>query len=191
MAKRTPPTDPNQTNIDQFRSLGELTQKNIVTIAEMEKAAKADRNFVDKAVNYVARFCGSTTFVWVHITWFGGWITYNLLPIKKHFDPFPFSLLTLMVSLEAIFLTVFVLISQNQQGVIAERRNHLDLQVNIIAEQENSKMLVMLSDIMAHLGIENNDPEIEVLREATNPETMAEQIRQTFEQTNETADTEA
>ncbi|MEP6757043.1 MAG: DUF1003 domain-containing protein [Chthonomonadales bacterium] len=188
MSTQTTQVDQKQTNNGQFRSVNELTQRNIETIAEMERSAKAERSPIDKITDLIAAFCGSTTFVWVHIIWFGGWLVLNLMPIKKHFDPFPFSLLTLVVSLESIFLTVFVLISQNQQGVIAERRNHLDLQVNLIAEQENSKMLSMLKDIMDHLGIENSDPEVEVLREETRPDQMAQQIKETIEQTDKPKD---
>ena len=91
-------------------------------------------------------------------------------PYIKHIDPFPFQFLTLVVSLEAIFLTTFIMISQNRQGRIAERRNHLDLQINLLAEQENSKMLAMLDAIMEHLGIKDTDPDVRILEEATQPD---------------------
>jgi uncharacterized membrane protein len=70
------------------------------------------------------------TFVWVHVVWFGLWILINPIPGVKHIDPFPFTFLTLVVSLEAIFLSTFILISQNHDTRISERRNYLDLQIN-------------------------------------------------------------
>ncbi len=99
----------------------------------------------------------------------------------KHLDPYPFPLLTLVTSLEAIFLTTFVLVSQNHQGLTAERRNHLDLQINLLAEQENSKMLTMLSAIMEHLKISPQDAEIDLMQEATSPDKLAQQTGATME----------
>lgn len=76
-------------------------------------------------------------YVGIHVIWFAGWILLNLGFIKA-FDPFPFSLLTMIVSLEAIFLASFVLISQNKQAIQADKRAKIDLQVNLIAERENA-----------------------------------------------------
>ena len=66
------------------------------------------------------------------------WILINAVPRHPHIDPFPFTFLTLVVSLEAIFLSTFILISQNHDTKISERRNHLDLQINLLSEQENT-----------------------------------------------------
>ena len=92
------------------------------------------------------------TFVWVHVIWFGGWILLNSIPGIPHFDPFPFTFLTLIVSLEAIFLSTFILISQNLETRISERRSHLDLQLNMLSEQENTKMIAILLAIAAESG---------------------------------------
>jgi uncharacterized membrane protein len=117
------------------------------------------------------------TFVWVHVIWFGGWIVINLLPRLPHVDPFPFTFLTLVVSLEAIFLSTFILISQNHDTKISERRNHLDLQINLLSEQENTKMITMLQAIAAKVGAEvNEDPHLQALSEQTEPEKLVRQI---------------
>src|SRR5689334_2566782 len=145
-------------------SADELTARNIQTIAALEEASKKRTR-----TDVIAGFCGSMTFVWVHIVWFGLWILINTLPIFPkiwHFDPFPFQFLTLTVSLEAIFLTTFIMISQNRQGQIADRRNYLDLQINLLAEQENSKLLAMMEAIMQHLNIPGDDREVRILEEA-------------------------
>jgi uncharacterized membrane protein len=162
-------------------SAEELTRNNIEAISKLEHAASAKRTRGDVIADTIADFCGRMTFVWVHIAWFGIWIPINTLPHIKHFDPFPFQFLTLVVSLEAIFLTTFVMISQNRQGRIADRRNHLDLQINLLAEQENSKMLAMLEAIMTHLDVPEDDPEVRILEEATRPDMMMEQIQQVME----------
>jgi uncharacterized membrane protein len=79
-------------------------------------------------------------------------ILFNLIPGVPHFDQFPFTFLTLVVSLEAIFLSTFILISQNLETRISKRRSHLDLQLNLLSEQENTKMIVMLHAIAAKVG---------------------------------------
>jgi uncharacterized membrane protein len=115
--------------------------------------------------------------------WFGLWIIYGLVR-KDGFDPFPFQLLTLIVSLEAIFLSTFILISQNRDMQLAERRNHLDLQINLLTEQENTKMLMMLKQIANKIGADvSQDPDVNVLEQATRPDRLVEQIEQAFEST--------
>ena len=119
------------------------------------------------------------TFVWVHVVLFGGWVIANASPGIKHFDPFPFTFLTFVVSLEAIFLSTFILISQNHETRLSERRNQLDLQINLLTEQENTKMLRMLERIAQKVGAEtDDDPSLQVLDQATNPEKLVEQIEQ-------------
>ena len=119
-------------------SAEQLTEKNVETVTRLEKAAKEQRTRTDRLAEIIASFCGSMTFVWVHVVWFGGWILLNLIPGIRHVDPFPFTFLTLIVSLEAIFLSTFILISQNLDSRISERRSHLDLQLNLLSEQENT-----------------------------------------------------
>jgi hypothetical protein len=75
------------------------------------------------------------------------------LPQAIRFDPYPFQFLTFVVSLEAIFLSTFILISQNRQNRISELRNHLDLQINLLSEQENSKVLAMLEALLRFHGL--------------------------------------
>ena len=157
----------------------ELTKRNVELIRQLEDAAKQERTKSDLVAEVIANFCGSMTFVWVHVIWFGGWIILNLMPGIKHIDPFPFTFLTLVVSLEAIFLSTFILISQNHDGRISERRNHLDLQINLLSEQENTRMLLLLKAIAEKLDCPIvNEPELAVLSEETRPEKVAAQIEQ-------------
>lgn len=165
-------------------TVDELTRRNVEVVAHLDEAAKAKRTATDCAVDSITDFCGRMTFVWVHVVWFAAWILINTLravPHRWRFDPYPFQFLTLTVSLEAIFLSAFILISQNRQGRLAERRNHLDLQINLLSEQENTKMLAMLETIQKHLGVLDHDPEVSMYEESTQPERLVQQIEKVIE----------
>ncbi len=158
-------------------SVEQLTEQNVETVTRLEEEAREQRTATDRLAEKIANFCGSMTFLWVHVIWFGGWILLNSIPGIKHVDPFPFTFLTLIVSLEAIFLSTFILISQNLDSRISERRSHLDLQLNLLSEQENTKMIVMLHAIAAKVGADlSQDPHLEALSEETRPERLIEQI---------------
>jgi uncharacterized membrane protein len=165
------------------RTVEDVTEQNVQAIAKLEEAAKANRSRANRLADRVASFCGSTTFVWVHVFWFGGWVILNSLPGVNHFDPYPFTFLTFVVSLEAIFLSTFILISQNHETQLSERRNNLDLQINLLTEQENTKMLRMLERIAERVGAKtDDDPSLHVLDQATHPEKLIEQIENATEQ---------
>jgi uncharacterized membrane protein len=160
-------------------SVEQLTQRNIEVVRKLEEAANQERTTSDRVARMVARFCGSITFVWVHVIGFTSWIVLNLVPGVKHVDPFPFTFLTFIVSLEAIFLSTFILISQNHDTRISERRNHLDLQINLLSEQENTKMLMMLQAIAEKVGAEiEPDEDMTVLAQETELEKVVAQIEQ-------------
>lgn len=96
-----------------------------------------ERTNVQKAADWIAEFAGSIPFLVMHIIWFGLWLTINILPWEAiRFDPFPFGFLTLTVSLEAIFLSVFVLLSQNRQAAKDRVRSDIEYDVNLKAEME-------------------------------------------------------
>jgi uncharacterized membrane protein len=159
-------------------SVDQLTERNVKVIRELEEAAKEERTRTDRFAEAIANFCGSMTFVWVHVVWFGIWILINVIPGLPHIDPFPFTFLTLVVSLEAIFLSTFILISQNHDSRISERRNHLDLQINLLSEQENTQMLVMLRAIAEKVGANLSlDDQVEALSEETKPQRLVKQIK--------------
>ncbi len=136
----------------------DTVQKNIDTILKLEKEAVKNLSAVDHLADKVTRFAGSSPFILIHIIWFGGWILMNsgIIPGIKPFDPFPFSFLTLVVSLEAIFLTLLVLMSQNRMTKEADKRAHLDLQINMLDEQETTTILKMCQKITKHLGLEED-----------------------------------
>jgi len=170
-------TASNETSVRM--SPDELTKQNVEVIKQLEDAARQQRSRSDLVAAAVAKFCGSMTFVWVHVLWFGAWLIVNTIPGIRHIDPFPFTFLTLVVSLEAIFLSTFILISQNHETKLSERRNNLDLQINLLSEQENTRMLEMLRAIAEKLGCDiPNDPEVKTLSESIDPQRVAAIIEQ-------------
>jgi uncharacterized membrane protein len=129
--------------------------RNVRTIAEFEERALSERTVGERLVDAAARVIGTTTFAAGHAVLFALWVVVNTgrmaaIPV---FDPLPFSLLNLVVSLEATFLALILVISQNRMARQAERRAHLDLQINLLAEQESSQALVLLTVIAKHLGV--------------------------------------
>ena len=143
-----------------------VVEQNIDSLVKMRQAKEREKSLQERIADVLTRFSGSMLFVYVHAIWFGIWIALNVGWLgRTPFDPFPFSLLTLIVSLEAIFLSTFVLISQNHAGAIAEKRAELDLQINLLSEHEITRLLVLMDAVADHLGVDlSKKPELEELK---------------------------
>lgn len=135
----------------------------------MERDALERRSLSARIGDLIANHAGKMWFIGLHLFWFAAWIALNEPRAIGHvFDPYPFSLLTMIVSLESIFLSLFILMSQNRTGHEADRRNHLDLQINLLAEDENTKILLMLQALCKHHKLPiGNDPEINAMAQRT------------------------
>jgi len=133
-----------------------------LVVQSLRAKADARRTPSDKLADRLTKIFGSVTFLVLNVVWFLSWIVINmgLIPGIAPFDPFPFGLLTMVVSLEAIFLAIIVLISQNRGARIAELREEIDLQINSIAETEVSKTIMMLGLLLEKNGVAIDDPEI-------------------------------
>jgi uncharacterized membrane protein len=131
------------------------TEFNIAAIAKLEEDALRSRNGTERASDAVTKFIGRVAFLFLHVIFVSVWALINTgyVPGIKPFDPFPFGVLSVVVSSEAVFLTIFVLISQNRMARQAEKRAHLDLQVGMLAEQELTTLLQMQQKICHHLGV--------------------------------------
>ena len=153
-----------------------LLARNVEAVAQLEAADRARRSVVEHFSDTITRIAGTVWFVVVHLVWFAAWIVWNtgLVPVGQPIDPFPFSFLTFVVSLEAIFLSLFVLISQNNLTRQSERRAHLDLQVNLLAEQESTKTVELLERIARRLDVPISD---EAERELAAPTDIQEVVR--------------
>jgi uncharacterized membrane protein len=158
--------------------LSHIMERNIRTIMRLRLQTARERHLQERLADAITAFSGSMGFVYLHLLWFGAWLLVNTgylgLP---PFDPFPYGLLTMIVSLEAIFLSTFVLISQNRFSDAADRRAELDLQIGLLAEHEITRVLQMLDAIQDKLGIENDvDSELADLEMETKPEDVLAEI---------------
>ena len=157
-------------------------QENINAIARLESEFLERRTHSERAADAIAGFAGSVTFVVLHFVWFAVWITINTghVPGIKPFDPYPFILLSLAVSCEGVLLSTFVLMKQNRMMLRADQRAHLDLQVNLLAEKEITKMLQMQRQVCEKLGcIEAaEEPETVELSQITAVDDLAHQLEE-------------
>lgn len=162
------------------RSVSTHLERNVRAIAELEQNAMAARGSADRMSDAITRVAGSAAFVVLHVIWFAVWVGINtgLVSTIVPFDPYPFSFLTLVVSLEAIFLAIFVLMSQNRAARLADRRAHLDLQVDLLAERELTVMLHMLRALCAKQKVVLDDVGSDVadLLEETDVEQLASDL---------------
>jgi uncharacterized membrane protein len=163
---------------DRPVSQDEIIRKNIAALAEMQQQDERRRTLTNRLADAVTRFTGSMAFVYLHVVWFGLWLVINLGLLARFgpgvFDEFPFGLLTMIVSLEAIFLSTFVLISQNRMARASEKRAELEMQVNLLAEQKAAKTLEMLDHLTGQLEqlrrfSFDRDPEIDALKVSPEP----------------------
>jgi len=159
------------------RSPAPPTQRNIRAIAEIEAKGHRRRGRLERASDYVTRFAGSPWFVLLHLLWFATWIGVNAVSAHP-LDPYPFTFLTFLVSLEAIFLTSFVLTSQNHAERQERQSAALDLQINLLAEEEMTAVLKTVSAIADHLGLPDvcHDSERDALIERTDVAALAEAV---------------
>lgn len=140
--------------------LAKIIEQNIHTIINSRHVAANQRTTEERLADAITDFSGRMYFVYFHIVWFGIWILMNLGYFGiQPFDPYPFGLLTMIVSLEAIFLATFVLISQNRLSAEADRRADLDLQIGLLTEYELTRVINMLDEIQDKLGIDNDTDE--------------------------------
>jgi len=133
-------------------------EENVQAIKRWEKAILLARSKAEQVGDWIACTAGSGPVLVLHVVWFAAWLTVNAGAIRgiRPFDPLPFPFLTLTVSLEAIFLALFVLASQNRLARQADKRSHLNLQVDLLAEREMTAVLHLLQDIATHLGVQTN-----------------------------------
>jgi uncharacterized membrane protein len=158
------------------------TQQNIKAIAKLEEEALDRRTAAERASDSIVKAIGSTPYLLLHILLVAIWstINLNLIPGVKAFDPFPFGILALLLAAEGVFLTIFVLISQNRMAREADRRSHLDLQVGMLAEQELTVMLQMLQKLCRHAGVDVNssNQQVKEFSEATDVQKLASELEE-------------
>jgi uncharacterized membrane protein len=145
----------------------------------IEANINANRTLGERFADNLVMWFGSIWFVAANMAVFLFWILINIgtFPEIEIFDPYPFTLLTMAVSLEAIFLSIFVLMSQNRESMISDLREEIDLQINMIAEQEITKIIHLLSAVMKHLDVPyERDPELKKMMKPLNTEEIRKEL---------------
>jgi uncharacterized membrane protein len=159
-------------------------QRNVSAVSRLEQDALEMRSLAQRVSDVVTRAVGSITSITLHVAVLLAWILVNLgsVPGVQPFDPFPFGILTLIVSTEGVLLALIILISQNRMIHQADRRAHLDLQVNLLAEQETTLVLHQLQRIARHLGLPpgDRDAEAETLIEETDVDEVVRHLEETL-----------
>ena len=177
-----PQSQPNQkVNEDYGKdnpALSKVIERNIRTIIHLRTKTANERGLQDRMADGITSISGRMIFAYVHIAWFGIWILLNTGRFGVGiFDPFPYGLLTMIVSLEAIFLSTFVLISQNRLSEVNESRADLDLQIGLLTEHELTRVLQMLDAMQKKMGVvDHKDKELADLEMETRPEDVLAEI---------------
>jgi len=168
----------NEENQKDNPALSKVMERNIRTIIHLRTKTASERGLQDRIADVITSVSGRMIFAYVHIVWFGLWILLNTARVGvRIFDPFPYGLLTMIVSLEAIFLSTFVLISQNRLSAESDRRADLDLQIGLLTEHELTRVLQMLDAIQDKLGVaDHKNSELADLEMETRPEDVLAEI---------------
>lgn len=159
--------------------LADVIEDNIQKLLRLRLQTAQKRTVQERLADLITAFSGRMLFVYLHIFWFSAWILSNTgwLGLPR-FDPFPYGLLTMIVSLEAIFLSTFVLISQNRLSADSDRRADLDLHIGLLTEHEVTRVLQMLDAIQDKLGVVNHaDSDLAQLEMETKPEDVLAEIQ--------------
>ena len=153
---------------------------NIDGLVAARREEERRRTTQQRLSDTVTRFTGSLQFVYLHAGLFGCWIVWNLgwIPGLPPFDP-SFVVLAMTASVEAIFLSTFVLISQNRMQAQAEKRAQLDLQISLLAEHEITQLMMLLDGVARHLGLTHaGNPDIEEAKQDVDPRAVLKAIEQ-------------
>ena len=175
----TPPERPPPANRPpQDAGLSSVVQRNIRALTEVREREERQKTVSDRIADAVTRFAGSMWSVYFHASLFGAWVVINLgwIPAVRRFDP-SFVVLAMCASVEAIFLSTFILISQNRMQQVAERRAELDLQISLLTEHELTRAIHSLDDIAHRLGAYRPpEPELAEIKRDVEPEKVVDVI---------------
>jgi uncharacterized membrane protein len=171
--RRSPVVPPPQPS-----GLATVLERNIRALEERRRREEAEASREARLAEAITRFTGSMPFVYLHLALVGGWIAVNLglVPGVPRFDR-SFVIMATWASVEAIFLSTFVLISQNRQAAAADRRANLDLQISLLAEHEVTRLLTLVTALAEKHGVrEALDPELDELGRDVAPEAVLDEL---------------
>lgn len=153
-------------------------RRSIALVQSFEAKEIKKRPLTIKIADVVTNMAGSVNFLVANILFFATWLFLNsrIIPNIPPFDPYPFVMLTTIVSLEAIMLAIFVLMSQNRQSVISTLREEIQLQINLLAEREVTKTLMLVNKLLEKQGIKVKDEELEAMLKDTDLSYIEKQL---------------
>jgi uncharacterized membrane protein len=156
----------------------EVVDRNVHELEQIRTAHLEKRTLQGRVADRITGFAGSMACIYAHLLLFGTWLLVNsgVWPVIAPFDPYPFVMLAMFASVEAIFLSTFVLISQNRQAALAEKRNDLALQVNLLAEHEITRLLRLVDEIAKRLSVPRDEDATEPLKQDVHPEAVMKRM---------------
>ncbi|WP_088536903.1 DUF1003 domain-containing protein [Geobacter sp. DSM 9736] len=155
-----------------------VVDRNIAALLTRRQSEEKAKGLQERLADAITRFTGSMLFVYIHIVIFGLWILINagFIRVIPRFDP-SLVILAMAASVEAIFLSTFVLISQNRMQALADRRAELELHINLLAEHEVTRLITLVTAIAERMGIEESlNPELEELAQDVAPEKVLDRM---------------
>jgi uncharacterized membrane protein len=173
-------SETTDSNLTQKVTKGEasaITRKNVETITQIQRQADQRRTLGERVADGFARAIGSWFFIITQSVLLTAWVIANVIHVVKPWDPYPFILLNLALSFQAAYASPIIMMSQNRQSKLADERNHLALQVALLAEQEDTETLLLLRKICAKLYIDCEGRGTDGLSEETDPNLLIEQIK--------------
>jgi uncharacterized membrane protein len=164
-------------DLPSLLGMNEALRENIAVLAERRRRELAGAPLGERLARRITGFVGSMRFVAIHVVLYGAWILVNLgwVPGVPRFDP-SFVVLAMEASVEAIFLSTFVLITQNRMAAASEKRADLDLHINLLAEHELTRLAALVDRIADHLGLPVDDPEFREIERDVAPSDVLDAI---------------
>jgi len=162
---------------DDDRKMVRIVERNISALLQRKHEQESKRTFQERIIDKISTFTGSILFVVLHLVFFGGWIIWNMSLINlKPFDP-TFVILATFAAVEAIFLTTFILLSNNRANAIADKRADLDLQIGLLTEYELTRVMGLVKAIALKLDVKvSEDEEMKELLNDIHPENVLDSL---------------
>ncbi|RED33264.1 putative membrane protein [Rhodopseudomonas thermotolerans] len=169
--------EPDRPRDETSANLSSTLRRNIAALRRLRREEASSIDVQDKIANAITAFAGSMRFVYLHLAIYGSWIVVNTVPGLPHFDP-SYVMLAMAASVEAIFLSTFVLISQNRAMATTDKRDDLDLHINLLAEHELTTLIKLVTAIADKLEVDHEiaDELPEVTKDVA-PEDVLREIR--------------
>ena len=164
--------------MENNKEASRVVKDNVRTLLDIRHKAESNKSSQHRIATAITGFAGSMNFVYLHVLVFAVWITVNVVKVNgfPSFDPFPFPLLTLVATTEAIFLAIFILMSQNSFAVLEKKREELEIQISLLTEHEVTRLIALVDKIATHLNISYDNQEISRLKEHTHPDKVLQII---------------